>query len=427
MAQGTKLPWHRKLLFYTVMLSSTWILIEGISYLATNLFLGFPSQLIARRHSVAEQDPFRPGGKLVAPTVIHPYIGAVQQPSDNIGAPPDKFQITDYGFFDDGPPIRKRGSDKVIVGILGGSVARQFSVEATDELARELSQSTEFAGKKFEFVRLAGNGYKQPQQLMIMNYVFTLGAEFDILINLDGFNEAALPAMDNVPFKVFAAFPRDWGKMIASTASPEFIRIGGYVSYLRKQQREEARFFEQAPFCYSATLLLWWGYRNQVTEKQISTHLQLMSQQAKGEQTYSGSGPSDHFDSTDAMYNHCIAIWSRTSVLLHQLCAAKGIRYYHFLQPNQYVPGSKPMSDEEINIAIREQSIICQSVRTCFPRMQALGPELEAAGVVFTDLTRVFADHPEVIYRDDCCHVETQGNSILAKAIARRISGTSTR
>ncbi|MBS0202485.1 MAG: hypothetical protein JSS49_06255 [Planctomycetes bacterium] len=421
MAQGRKLPWHRKLMFNAVMLVSTWILIEGMSLLATYLFIGFPSRLFTQRQTVAAQDPYRPGGKLVAPTVIHPYIGAVQQPSDNLGVLPDKYQITQYGFFDDAPPIHNRAPDKVIVGILGGSVARQFSVEATDQLAQELSRSPEYAGKKFEFVRLAGNGYKQPQQLMIMNYVFTLGAEFDILINLDGFNEAALPAMDNVPFGVFAAYPRDWGKMIAATASQEFQRMGGHVSYLRQQERDEARFFDRTPVRYSPALLLLWAYRHQASEQVISSKLQVMTRYAQGEQSYCGTGPAEHFDSTDAMYDHCIAIWKRTSILLQNLCQAQGIRYYHFLQPNQYVPGSKPMGPEETQLAIKEESQICEAVRFCFPRMQMLAPELEAAGVTFTDLTRVFADHPEPIYRDDCCHVEAPGNFILAKAIAHRI------
>ena len=31
-------------------------------------------------------------------------------------------------------------------------------------------------------------GYKQPQQLMAYNYLLSLGAEFDAVINIDGYN-----------------------------------------------------------------------------------------------------------------------------------------------------------------------------------------------------------------------------------------------
>jgi hypothetical protein len=53
--------------------------------------------------------------------------------------------------------------------------------------------------------------------------------------------------------------------------------------------------------------------------------------------------------------------------------------------------------------------------------MQAKATELTEAGVVFTDLTRVFAEHSEPIYRDDCCHVTEAGDEIMAMAIVDRI------
>ena len=75
-----------------------------------------------------------------------------------------------------------------------------MAINATGVLEQELSQLPRFSGKSFRFVRLAIDGNKQPQQLMTLNYLLTLGAEFDIVINLDGVNEASLPGMDNVPY-----------------------------------------------------------------------------------------------------------------------------------------------------------------------------------------------------------------------------------
>ena len=93
---------------------------------------------------------------------------------------------------------------------MGGSVARQFAVNATDLLSDELATCPEFVGWTCQFVRLAGDGYKQPQQLMTLIYMLSLGAEFDVLINLDGQNEAVLPKIDNIPFGLNSAFPGDW-------------------------------------------------------------------------------------------------------------------------------------------------------------------------------------------------------------------------
>jgi hypothetical protein len=51
-------------------------------------------------------------------------------------------------------------------------------------------------------VKATIGGYKQPQQLMALNWFMALGGEFDIVINLDGFNDVALPALENVPTRI---------------------------------------------------------------------------------------------------------------------------------------------------------------------------------------------------------------------------------
>jgi hypothetical protein len=411
------------LAFNALMLLGTWALVEGVSFVATAMLLGPPAQMAEQRRITSRLEPFQPGGYFVAPTVIHPYVGAVLEPKDDGGklSIAGKYRITEYGFVDDGPPIHKRAPDRVIVCILGGSVARQFSMFASDALAEDLAGSPEFAGRTFQFVRLASDGYKQPQQLMTLNYMLTLGAEFDIVINLDGFNEAALPGIDNIPNGVFSAYPRDWVKMVAGSAGPEFARRGGYVSYLRQQQRDSAQWFGSFPLRYSPTALMIWGILKNRSDRAISRQLEEMSAFSQKERTFCGSGPPETFDSPSAMYEHCTRLWSRSSILLHQVCAARGIRYYHFLQPNQYLPGSKPIGPQEAADAVKEGSPMCEAVRACFPLMQAQAPRLAEAGVAFTDLTGVFADHPEPIYKDVCCHVVTAGDLIMAKAIAARI------
>lgn len=417
-----RLSLRKRLLFNGLLLIGTWLLIEACSFAATQLFMGATDQLLEQQQAAAEDDPFLPGGQFFAPAVIHPYVGAVMEPAGgDKPASNETYQVTPYGFIDDAPPLHKRSPDKVIVAILGGSVARQLGMNATQVLQDELSQSPEFAGKKFEFVRLGSNGYKQPQQLMTINYLSVLGAEFDIIINLDGFNEAVLPAQDNVPFGVNSIYPRDWGKLVAGTSRPEFVRMGGYVSYLRQQQREDARWFGRVPWRYSPTALFIWSVRKDRRDAVISDQLSMMSRYVEKSPTYGGSGPPEKFDSTEAVYEHSVDLWFRSSTLLQQLCTARGIRYYHFLQPNQYVPGSKQIGAEEAKDAINEKTLMCIGVRTAYPLMQARGPKLIEAGIVFTDLTRVFADHPEPIYSDVCCHVHPTGDEIMAKAIAAAI------
>ena len=41
------------------------------------------------------------------------------------------------------------------------------------------------------FVNLALFGYKQPQQLTTLAYLMSIGGQFDLVLNIDGFNEVA--------------------------------------------------------------------------------------------------------------------------------------------------------------------------------------------------------------------------------------------
>ena len=40
-------------------------------------------------------------------------------------------------------------------------------------------------------------GYKQPQQLLILSYFLSIGQSFDVVVNIDGFNEVAMSPLND--------------------------------------------------------------------------------------------------------------------------------------------------------------------------------------------------------------------------------------
>lgn len=60
-------------------------------------------------------------------------------------------------------------------------------------------------------------------------------------------------------------------------------------------------------------------------------------------------------------------------------------------------------------------------MRPGFALVVAGGRELAAGGVLFLDQTMAFADHPEPLYVDACCHFNRSGHQILARAIAQAL------
>ena len=53
-----------------------------------------------------------------------------------------------------------------------------------------------------------------------------------------------------------------------------------------------------------------------------------------------------------------------------------------------------------------------------YPLLIQKGKALAASGVAFRDLTQIYRDVAEPVYRDECCHVNLRGNRILARAMA---------
>ena len=108
---------------------------------------------------------------------------------------------------------------------------------------------------------------------------------------------------------------------------------------------------------------------------------------------------------------------------MHLLCQGMGIEYYHFLQPNQYVPDSKPLSAEEVADAWRANHPYRTPALEGYPRLVRYGRRLRRNGIAFHDLTGIFRERPETLYRDTCCHLNQAGNTLLAEAIRRVIDG----
>jgi hypothetical protein len=357
--------------------------------------------------------------------VIHPYLGYVLDKSYE-RCPPGyegRDEAMELGFecsyF---PFIEKRSPDKVIVAVLGGSVAAAFPAHGMAAMVAECASPALLQGRKLHFVPLALPGYKQPQQLMTLNYLLALGAEFDIVINLDGLNEVALPAAEAVPKGVFPFFPR-WWQLRVPGADPDSRALAGELVYRSRARSASARAFSSVPWRYSTTAALIWTFLDRRAEATIAA-LQVTALERQSDQTtYAARGPSRRYTSEAAMYEDFAEVWKQSSLQLHRLCEANGIRYYHFLQPDQYVEGSKPMGPEEAARAFRPDHPYRKPVMMGYPYLIAKGKELARAGVRFFDLTQVFATTTAPVYGDDCCHFTPDGYAMLGRAMGRAILG----
>lgn len=348
--------------------------------------------------------------------VVHPYLGYVRKPVEGY---PDA--ITEFGLEGPNSPIQKRRPGTIIVGIVGGSFANEFARESLPPLEEALKASPEFEQTEFVFVNAALGGYKQPQALMTLNYLLAAGGELDWVINIDGFNEVALHRSGNLRQGVSAIYPRSWYFRAEDIPDVELRNLEGHLVYLKNRRVALAETFSKPMLSAFSIGNLLWHSLDQRSLASINRGLLAIEQHRPAAVLPILRGPQDEFVDDGAMQEEMVAIWNRSSLQLSALCEGMGIKYFHFLQPNQYDPDSKPLSDYERENIYVETSRFREDVEAAYPLLRESGARLRENGVAFDDMSTIFTTVEESLYEDPCYHLNHEGYDRVATYIAEAI------
>jgi hypothetical protein len=352
--------------------------------------------------------------------VIHPYVGFVVAPSGY----PDEVGLEALGFPGGGPLVRSSAPDRATWLVFGGSLAGEFvGYDGPARAFAELQDLPDVNGKQLVVLSAALAGYKQPQSLLALAYLLSLGVQVDAVLLIDGFNEVALAPAENVPVGVFPFFPRAWGRRVANLSFATGMRTRiGEIALLAHLRAESARRLDRSLLRFSPTARLgWWLLDRTLAARITAGRLDLVTPSFRAPFDYLTHGPPWPTDDRAALFGDLVSVWKHGSLQMHLLCEGYGVRFYHFLQPNQYVPDSKPIGEEERLVALAPVHLYRRPVEEGYPLLRRAGRELVEEGVRFHDLTQLFAEVPEPIYVDTCCHVGERGNELLALAIAEAI------
>jgi hypothetical protein len=354
--------------------------------------------------------------------VVHPYYGFVANPA--IGA------ANKFGFPGRDDQIQAGSPGKLVVAVVGGSVALRFVDSAGDLLEAGLKSVPAFRNKEIVVLNLGNGAFKQPQGLITLNDILSRGAHIDLLVAIDGFNEIALPeAHGNLADGISPFYPQHWRQLAESQLFPGQLSALAKLQYASALRVMLAQNFARPIVRHLMTANLIWRvadeqlqnaagrYRNVLDHPPpVDAKLRLTSDQR------AFLGPATEYRNRRELYTDIARHWGRSSVLMNDLMVAEGGLYFHFLQPNQYAAGSKSIGEPEKKIAINPASPYRKPVEIGYPYMRAMGASLRGAGVWFEDLTGLFAGESEQIYVDDCCHFNKTGNTLLARAIVAAIT-----
>lgn len=378
-------------------------------------------------------------GRKYSTEILHPYLGFVVDFHDE-----DCPQI---GFCDDRMRSYKEllhnrdfpepAPDRAVVVITGGSVAYGVANNSSKgKLEQALATIPALRGKEILVYTLALGGYKQPQQLFALQYYLTMGAHFDMIINIDGFNDIVLPQAENMPFSTNPFFPRVWHTRVKwGIENRKGKMLEGLKFYLNDQRAKAAARMNKNLFRRSALLNLLWKFKDSSLQQKIAAadmdYLNHAKQGVRMSSTMITAGTKFSRENRERALEQIAAFWRRASEAMYALAKDDKIQYYHFLQPNQYVENSKPMSAAERKIAFFEgRNMVhpyAEPARQGYPHLIAQGRLLQKKGVPYFDLTMMFKDNSEVLYFDGCCHFNVKGYDYIIDEIVRRIKEDTSR
>ena len=348
------------------------------------------------------------------PNVLHPYVGSVLDPTRNPNS-------NAYGFWQIDGPLLKRSPNTVIVGITGGSVARDLCTFSSETIRNGLSRR--LPGKDIRIVCLAQEGFREPQLAMTLAYFQTLGAEFDVIVSLSGFNEAALHPAESHEDALWVGYPRDWDLRLRDTEDHDVNRLileGQTTQLKRTAWAARANQFRNIPLLTIHGI--WVAIDSVYKTKTYEIATQLMASRHRTVNRYANLGPSVRYDSAETRRAAQCDMWCGGARQLHRMCRSTDAKFLLCLQPNLHEGSDKVLTEEEAKIK-RTGTPYRQWVENNYPHFAAAGVALRTEGIAFFDLRQLYDDVTSTIYRDECCHFNQGGNDLLANRIAELIEG----
>ena len=362
---------------------------------------------------------------------LNPYFGPSHKAGQQFDFPPElrdertpsvQLKTNNFGF--DSPynfPIVKANRE-FIVGIFGGSVSVFFCLAGVDRLVADLQRHEFFKERKIVPLCMAHEGYKQPQQLIVLSYFLSIGQTFDLVVNIDGFNEVALsPLNDRQGLDISMPSAPHLLPLInlidRSTLTPARLESLSAISRHRERLNWLAGVLQRNRLASVGVALEY--YRGIVARRydEETRRFAALESAPSGQQLVSAIPPTEQRIG-GTLYEDIARNWAQSSLLMRDMLAPRGTAYVHVLQPNQYKT-SRAFGAAEARIALSSDSPFKPGVEQGYP---ALVAEAASRGMTrstgFLDATRIFDAEAAPVYIDNCCHYTLTGYHLLADAIA---------
>lgn len=320
-----------------------------------------------------------------------------------------------YGFQSDKDyPFHAEGEDNFYVIVLGGSVANGLALDVADDIKAAVKLAPGYETQDVHVINLAQGGFKQPQQAQILAYMLSVGQPVDLVINMDGVNEAFL-GYENI--KDFGVEPNLPAAKFVYGLQNYFLTSQGQNFSEMSERQEDLRALDIRMQTTASALIHTITKITRIYKMRDKMQFERSIGYPVEGREYISLMPPAEFKNMDDFAQIIGGQWKRGSLVLDALSKSVGAGYIHVLQPSQYV-GRRVFSEEERKLAFQDppwQGV--ESVKAVYEVIAREKKLLIDRGVTFVDLTNVFDPYPEPFYFDSCCHFNTRGYRIIMEDV----------
>ena len=360
---------------------------------------------------------------------LHPFFGYVLKQGAFTNEKL-KLKVNKHGFFSLYEyPFIKTNKKQFIIGVFGGSVANNFAVDEYKNqiLSKKLQSYPEFADREIVVLNFGNGGYKQPQQLLILNYFLALGQELDLVLNIDGFNEVALSNLNNKA-QIELGMPSVQHIQpltnLVSNVSPEVMSAIVQINDNKKQLKAGIDKLQtcQLALCHAVTSLRVKQLVNNYQQAIVKYDAEVKKSNADTANSSIVYIPkADSVLPDRAAFDKMASLWYESSIGMNQILSSRKIKYFHFIQPNQYYPTKRVFTAKEKEIAINKESPYIEGVKKGYPVLLSKVDDLQKARVNVFSAVNILDNTKETVYKDACCHYNSVGEEVLANYISSSI------
>ncbi|MBE9096564.1 hypothetical protein [Tychonema sp. LEGE 07203] len=358
---------------------------------------------------------------------FHPFFGFVQKPSDDFRP---GFKVNNYGFISPYDyPLKKTKKNQFIIGVFGGSVASNYGIfEVKNKiLPGYLKQVPGLQDKEFVILSFATGGYKQPQQLLILNYFLALGQELDMVVNIDGFNEVALSNLNNKN-KIDLAMPSIQHILPLTQLANNSLSVKAMKTTIRIQETKTQidRGLESLQHCsFAACDALTSVYVQNLVNNYRKDTIAFEKERTKPQKDDGGSviyiNTNKSVLEDAAAFEKMAWNWAKSSIFMNKVLSASNVPYFQVLQPNQYYQTKRVFGDAEKEIAFNKDTPYAKAVEIGYPALLSKFPNLKKNNVDILNAVNVFDKTKDAVYVDSCCHYNQAGEVVFSNYVGRYI------